>query len=88
MAGEYRPEDEMEDLMSNADTHSIYTGITQNQDMITKFNLHKKLKDLLENDLNNIEKKKVEKGETTFFFGDNRQGRCGVGSSTSLIKTP
>ena len=49
MEFEYRSEEEIEDIISEIDTHSVYSWISG--DLNIKFNLHRKLKDLLTNDL-------------------------------------
>ena len=43
----------MEDLLSEIDTHSIYSG-GDATNLIEKFNIHKKLKEMLEIDLSDI----------------------------------
>jgi hypothetical protein len=39
-------------------------------------------------DLNEIVTKKPLKGINTFLFGDNRQGKCGIGTDTPFIVNP
>ena len=56
--------------------------------MIIKFNLHRKLKELLEADLNDKVVKKLKNGGNTYCFGDNRFGKCGIGSNDPFIKIP
>lgn len=69
---EYKSDDELEDIMSRVESHSIYTSGSQIEAMIVKFNVHKQKRELLEQDLNNKNIKKPKKGINTYFFGDNR----------------
>lgn len=57
-------------------------------DMIVKFNIHKKLKEALEQDLQAKVTLKPRKGINTYFFGDNRQGKCGVGHEEGFVTRP
>ena len=56
--------------------------------MIVKFNLHKKLKEQLEIDLNMKVTHKPKKAINTYFFGDNRNGKCGVGHDEAFVTRP
>lgn len=58
---EYKSEDELEDFISGIDTHSVFSGGgLLNEQIIVKFNLHRKLKELLEADLNDKSTKKAK----------------------------
>jgi alpha-tubulin suppressor-like RCC1 family protein len=61
-------------------------SITSN--IIIKFNLHKQIKEKLEIDLGNKATIKPKKGMNTYFFGDNREGKCGVGNGEVNVKRP
>jgi alpha-tubulin suppressor-like RCC1 family protein len=71
------------------DTRSIISDLSSAKDtMIIKFNIHKQIKERLEIDLNNRVTHKPKKGINTYFFGDNRQGKCGVGISDPYVIKP
>ncbi len=61
-------------------------SITSN--IIIKFNLHKQIKEKLETDLDNKATIKPKKGMNTYFCGDNREGKCGVGNGEVNAKRP
>jgi len=46
------------------------------------------LKALLHSDLEDKAVKEATKGANTYFFGDNRQGKCGVGSEKLYAEKP
>jgi hypothetical protein len=83
----YKSEDELEDFISGIDTNSLFSG-GGNDQMIVKFNLHRKLKDMLDNDLNDKMVKKLVNGDNTYCFGDNRYGKCGIGSDVNFVNEP
>lgn len=57
--------------------------------MLVKFQVHKELKLLLEKDLaNKPAPPRTLKGINTYFFGDNRQGKCGIGNDEPYVKRP
>jgi hypothetical protein len=66
---DYKSEDELEDMLSQVDTHSVYTEGSAIEAMVVKFSVHKKLKELLEQDLSCKVQAKSKKGLNTFFFG-------------------
>ena len=53
--------------------------MSMTSNVIIKFNLHKQIKEKLEIDLATKVTIKPKKGMNTFFFGDNREGKCGLG---------
>lgn len=59
-------------MVSQIDTHSVYTHGSAVDQMMAKFNVHKKMKELLESDLNDKNSKKPKHKINTYFFGDNR----------------
>lgn len=46
------------------------------------------MKELLEVDLNDKSQKKPHRGINTFFFGDNRNGKCGIGNEEQFALEP
>eukprot|EP00347_Sterkiella_histriomuscorum_P017345 403349742 len=88
LVDEYRAEDELEDMLSQVDSHSIYTDGSQVEAMIVKFNVHKQKREQLEQDLNDKNVKKPKRGINTYFFGDNRQGKCGLGNDDPFVMDP
>jgi hypothetical protein len=48
---EYKSEEELEDMISQYDTHSVYTQGSMVEQMQIKFDAHKKMKELLDEDL-------------------------------------
>ena len=55
-----------------------------------KFVLHKHIQQLIQKDLQNKVKPdlKPKKGRNTYMFGDNRLGKCGLGSLESFVFQP
>jgi hypothetical protein len=74
--------------MSQIDTHSVVSQGSMMEKMIVKFNVHKKMKEMLETDLNDKITKKAKYGINTYFFGDNRQGKCGTGNDDPFVIEP
>lgn len=57
--------------------------------MVIKYTVHRKLKELLEQDLSQkVKMASKKKGVNTYFFGDNRQGKCGIGNDEALVTKP
>ena len=57
-------DDELEDLVSNskAESYSIFSGFTDPEQMIKRFNVHKKQKELLKDDLQDTIDKRPRRG--------------------------
>jgi hypothetical protein len=72
------------------DNKSLYSDASSHlSDMIVKFQVHKQLKQLLQQDLQNkVTTAKSQKGINTYFFGDNRQGKCGIGNDEPYVMRP
>jgi alpha-tubulin suppressor-like RCC1 family protein len=72
------------------DTKSVISSsdMSMTSNVIIKFNLHKQIKEKLEIDLANRVTTKPKKGINTYFFGDNRQGKCGVGHADPYVLRP
>lgn len=75
-------------MLSQVETHSIYTDGSMVEKMITRFNVHKKMKEMLEIDLNNKATKKAKGRINAYFFGDNRHGKCGIGNEEPFAYDP
>ena len=88
LGNEYKSDDELEEIMSQVESHSIYTSGSKINEMIVKFNVHKIKREMLEQDLNDKNLKKPKNGINTYFFGDNRQGKCGMGNDDPFVYEP
>jgi len=48
LGNEYKSDDELEEIMSQVESHSIYTSGSKINEMIVKFNVHKIKREMLE----------------------------------------
>lgn len=88
----YKSEDEIEEFLSQEiiDTTKDLKFNNVEAEVKRKFNLHKQIQSLLQEDLSNLvpEGARRKPGINTFMFGQNRHGLCGQGNEEPFVYSP